>query len=98
MISAHEMIGTGLRCGVRTVRRIRAGFVERRIAGSERSVDFVGRHVEKAKKRALGFGQSAPVGAHRFEEREATREIRGDELRGAVDRTIDVTLCGKVEN
>ena len=48
MIGAHQMVGRGLRCGVRTVRRVAASLRERGIVRAERAVHFVGRHVQEA--------------------------------------------------
>ena len=51
------MIRRGLGGRVRTVRRIRRLLVKRRVVRLKRTKHFVSRHVNKAKRRTLGFSE-----------------------------------------
>ena len=48
VISAHQMVRTGLGGGIRAVGRIRRGLAKGRIVRAQRTVHFVGRYMKKA--------------------------------------------------
>src|SRR6266567_5559743 len=98
MVGTNQMIRARFRRSVGAVRRIRCGFRKWWIVGPERTVDLVGRHMQKPEARALGLVERAPVAAHNVEQRERADQVGGDEICRSVDRAVDMALGGKVED
>ena len=92
IVSTNQVIGRGLRCGVRAIRRVGRRFLERRVIFSEASVNFVGRHVDEPTLAVL-----SPFGSRHFQQRECPIHIRCNEGLGAEYRSIDVRLGREVD-
>ena len=97
-VRAHQMIGTGLRGRVGTVRSVGRRLGKRRIVGTERAVHFVSRHMQQTEARALGLRQCAPIGAGRLEQRKRADDVGLDELGRSVNRAIDMALGREIEH
>src|SRR5215469_11967086 len=98
MVSPYQVIGSRLRGRVGAIRRIRRGFAKGGIAGVQRSVYFVGRDVKKAELDTLGIRQLSPVGAGLFEQSKRSIDIGTHKIVRTMYGTIQVTLCGKMND
>ena len=96
-VGAGKGGGGSLGGGVGTAGRGGRGFGERRAAGIEGAVDFVGGDVEKAEGGALGGGKRGPVEACLFEEDTGTFDIGAEEGGGRVDGAVHVAFGGEVD-
>src|ERR1700751_5141560 len=92
------MVGSGFGRGVRAVGRILGAFGKGGIGGGKRSVNFVGRNVEKAEIRFCVALEVRPVGAGFFEKAEGAVNVSPDEVIGAVNGAVHVALGGKVDD
>src|SRR5712692_4172631 len=92
------MIGSGLRCRVRTVGCVRSGLRKRRIVRAERTVNLVGGYVQEAEVISNVVAQARPECPDLLEERECSVDVRADEIVRASDGAVYVTLCGKVHD
>src|SRR5438552_17216882 len=82
------MIGSGLRCRVRTVWSVRSGLGKRRIVGSEGAVNLVGGYVQEAEVISSVVAQTGPICTRLFEEREGSVDVRVDELVRSADLAV----------
>ena len=64
----------------------------------ERTVDFVGRHVEEAEPSLLADDRALPIPSHRFKQLERAHNVRLNEFFRPMDRAIHVAFCGKVDD
>ena len=96
-IGARQVIGAGLACGVGRVRRVRRLLAEGAFT-TERSVHFVGRHVQKAKGVARRRRQATDKDTRDLEQREGADDVGVDEQTRTVNRPVDVRFGRKVEH
>src|SRR5271167_2458939 len=97
MIGADQVVRSRLGSGIWAIGRVRSGFRERRVVGSERSVDFIGRNVQKAKSSFL-FSQGRAIRSGFLQQAECAVHIGANEIVGAVDGAVHVTLGGEMDN
>ena len=94
----HQMIGRGLGRRVGAVRLIAARLGEGRFVGRERTKHLVGRHVQEAERRLVRRAEAVAIGAACFQQAERAHHVGADEIRGAVDRAVDMRLGGEVDH
>src|SRR5258708_8178378 len=98
LIGAHEVIASGLRRSVGTVRGERSLFCERRIILRQRPVHFVGRDMQKAKSAFLRFRERVPIKSDRIEETKRADDVRLDKGLWRINRTVYVGFSGEIED
>src|ERR1700744_879115 len=97
-VRTHQVIGCCFGSRVRTVGRVGSGFLKGWGLRKKSAVHLVRRNVEKAKFASVvsrGFGQISPGG---LEQPKSAVDIRSDECFRTGERTIDVTLRGKMQD
>ncbi|MNV64884.1 hypothetical protein D3C71_1575460 [compost metagenome] len=98
MVGTYQMITGGLAGRVRAVRLVLVAFAERGFILGQRAIDFVGRHMQEA-KRLLRIGcQALPVSAHGFQQAERTNDVGLNEVFRTVNGAINVRLGGEVQD
>src|SRR5690242_12207773 len=98
VVGPHEVVAGSFACRIRTVGFISAGFLKSGRLRRQRAINLVSRDVQKA-ERLPGFTiQGTPVTARGLEKAESTDDIGLDEVFGAVNGTVNMTLGGKIED
>ena len=92
------MVTSGLAGAVGAVGLVDVLFCERGRRGREAAVHLVGGDVQKAERRLPIRVQAAAIGARAFQQAVGAHNVGGDEILGAMDRTVDMTLGGKVDD
>ncbi len=95
MIGADEVIGSGLRGRIRGIGGIRRTFIESRVVGSKRAVNFVSRDVMETVCPAAALVQ--PDIACSLEQLVRAQNVGFDKGIRAMDGPVHVALGGKVD-
>ena len=98
MPGTHQMVGRGFRCRVRTVRRVGRGFGKRCIVRTQTAEHLVSGYVQKAKCGTPRISQASQIGTRRLQQAEGAVDISTNEIAGAVNRAIDMTFSGEMND
>src|SRR5437868_996693 len=98
MISAYQVIGSGLRCRIRAVRRVTGLFRKRWVGRRERSVDFIGGNVEEAKCLTFVFSQTQPVGSGFLQQAKRSIYVGANEIIRPANGAIHVAFGGEMQH
>src|SRR5690606_36534792 len=83
---------------VRAVRLIAVGLWKRRFSWNETAVNFISTDMQKPKRIFLEGLQAIPVMPGRLKKRESPHHVGLNKIPRAMDRTINMALCSKVQN
>ena len=98
MIGPDQMIGSGLRRGIRTIRLIACFLAKRSVVRSERTVNFIRGYVQEPKVLLLRTRHVGPIGSHFLEQIECSVHIRFYEIVWSTNRSVDMCLSSEVDN
>ena len=98
VVGADQVIGSGLRRGVRAIGGVSCGLREGRITGPERAIHLIGRDLEKAEHCLFLVSQSIPIRTGFFQQAERAVYVGANEILGSVNRSIDMAFSSEVND
>ena len=94
---AREMIARGLAGGIGRTRII-SRMLGKMAGGTERTIDLIGRDMQKAESRLLVCRQARPIGASRLKQNVSPHHVCSNEIGGAGDRAINMARGCKMQH
>src|SRR6185437_3969092 len=97
MPGAHQMIGAGFARRIGRVGCIGRFFAEGAVS-AKRTIDLIRRNMNETEPFASRALERVPVSACGIEQGKGSDEIGLNEIRRAIDRTVDMAFCSEMKN